>query len=90
MIERKYISSKVIPCYQSTTVNRNDDETYEVKHVFVDDNGRKILIKYPKVKITIDASVDVFSRTPRVFPYGDYQVLPFGENEELFTLTIEE
>ncbi len=90
MVKRKYISSEAIPKYQSTVVSKNGDETYEVKHIFVDEAGCEILVKYPRVKITIDTDIDAFNRSPRVFPYGSCQVLPFGETEELFTLTIKE
>lgn len=89
MVERKFISREAIPQLQSTVVSKNDDKTYEVKHIFVCD-GRKILVRYPRVEITIDTIIDAFNLFPRVFPYGSCMALPYGETEELFTLTIEE
>lgn len=90
MVERKIISNEATPQYQSTVVSKNDDKTYEVKHIFVDEDGREILVRYPRVEITIDTNIDAFNLFPRVFPYGSCKALPYGETEELFTLTIED
>ncbi len=90
MVERKFINREANLSYQSTVVGKNNDDTYEVRHIFVDEDGREYLIKYPRVKITIDSGIDAFEQFNRLFPYGSCQVLPFGESKELFTLTIKE
>lgn len=86
------VDSKDLLIYQSTMVSKNIDETYEVKHVFVDENGREFLVRYPKVRITIDGMIDItnndFNQPIRVFPYAICQVLPYGKDKELFTLEI--
>jgi len=84
-----FMSRESIPEYQSSVISRNCDGTYNVKHIFTDGAGKEISIEYPKVKIMIDTSVDIFSPFPRVFPFGEVQVFPYGNAEELFTLTIE-
>ena len=91
MVKKKIISGEAIPPrYKSTIVSENDDKTYEVRHIFINEDGREILIRYPRVEITIDTTIDALKTFPRVFFYNSCRALPSGEAEELFTLTIEE
>lgn len=94
-IKRIEMSSKSIPKYKSTTVNLNNDGSYKVEHIFVDDTGKEIIVKYPRVKIDIDTTIHMPTNHPNVFPFCNCEALtvPYSvddNNKVLFTVEIKD
>lgn len=75
-----------IPTYESTTIRKNEDGTYTVKHIF-DDSTMETIVEYPRVRIVIDTTIDAFSQFPPVFPFASYEVLADKDGKTLFTIT---
>lgn len=71
--------------YQSTAINMNDDRTYNVEHIFVDYAGKQFIVRYPRVKITADTTINLFPKNPRVFPFV-CDALPDVETGALFVI----
>ena len=83
------IDSTTLLKYQSTTVDKNDDNTYNVKHIFINDAEKKITFEYPRVKMTVDPIINLFYQHPIAFPFR-CNVLPDKETDALFKWKIEE
>lgn len=75
------------PKYQSSIVSSNADGTYEVKHSFLYSCGKTTSIIYPRVKIYIDAALDMFQPF-NVFPFRECEVLANNDSKELFTINV--
>lgn len=84
-------NSNFLSTYQSSTISTNEDGTYKVQHVFVDKEGKKTIVKYPRVKIVFDTQLSFPERFPCVFPVKEFVVLSDDSiDSELFTVEIEE
>lgn len=54
-----------MPVYKGSSIMQNDDGTYCVEHIF-DNKGRRVTVKYPRVKIKMDSDIHI-----RQFSYPD-------------------
>lgn len=78
--------------YLSSEVTKNSDGTYKVVHHFLSENFGKIKVTYPRVKMVIDATIEMVYpyRSPNAFPFNTEVLQKSEEDRELFGLEIEE
>jgi hypothetical protein len=92
MVRNVKSSSKDVPIYKSTTIALNDDGTYKVENIFINNENREIIIKYPKVKLILDPMINLsLNIQPQIFPrIESYDVLLDDNAGELFTIEIKD